>query len=94
MNNADLQRSNPELESITTGIDPNVTGDTPIIKKKPRQQLWIIIVIVALNSIGMSVVLPLLPFIVGKYLPSQQVVVGMSMLMSVFSACTFLQRLF
>jgi len=42
-----------------------------------------------LNSVGMSVVLPLLPFIVGKYLPTQQVVVGMSALMSVFAACTF-----
>lgn len=42
-----------------------------------------------LNSIGMSIVLPLLPFIVGKYLPSQQIVVGMSVLLSVFAACTF-----
>jgi MFS transporter, DHA1 family, tetracycline resistance protein len=38
----------------------------------------------------MSVVLPLLPFLVGKYLPSDQVVVGMSALLSVFAACTFL----
>jgi len=43
-----------------------------------------------LNSIGLSIVLPLLPFIVGKYLPFQQVVVGMSALMSVFAACTFI----
>ncbi len=57
---------------------------------KPKKNiLWIIIGIVLLNSIGLSVVLPLLPFIVGKYLPSQQVVVGMSALMSVFAACTF-----
>lgn len=42
-----------------------------------------------MNSIGFSVVLPLLPFLIGKYLPSQQVVVGMSALMSVFAACTF-----
>lgn len=54
-----------------------------------KKQLWIIIGIVALNSIGMSVVLPLLPFIVGKYLPSGQVVIGMSALISVFAACTF-----
>lgn len=54
-----------------------------------KYRLWIIIGIVLLNSIGLSVVLPLLPFIVGKYLPSQQVVVGMSALMSVFAACTF-----
>ncbi len=57
--------------------------------KSKKNTLWIIIGIVALNSIGMSVVLPLLPFLVGKYLPAQQVVVGMSTLMSVFAACTF-----
>ncbi|EHQ25305.1 tetracycline resistance MFS efflux pump [Mucilaginibacter paludis] len=56
---------------------------------KSKKQLWIIIGIVALNSIGMSIVLPLLPFIVGKYLSAGQVVVGMSALLSVFAACTF-----
>ena len=56
---------------------------------KSKKQLWIIIGIVALNSIGMSIVLPLLPFLVGRYLPAQQVVFGMSALLSVFAACTF-----
>ena len=56
---------------------------------KTNIRLWIIVGIVLLNSIGLSVVLPLLPFMVGKYLPSQQVVIGMSALMSVFAACTF-----
>ncbi|SEW53478.1 MFS transporter [Chitinophaga arvensicola] len=56
---------------------------------KSKKKLWIVIAIVLLNSIGMSIVLPLLPFLVGKYLPSEQVVVGMSLLMSVFAACTF-----
>jgi DHA1 family tetracycline resistance protein-like MFS transporter len=56
---------------------------------KSKKQLWVIIGIVVLNSIGMSIVLPLLPFIVGKYLPSGQVVVGMSALLSIFAACTF-----
>jgi Major Facilitator Superfamily. len=51
--------------------------------------LWIIMGIVLLNSIGFSVVLPLLPFLVGRYLTSQQIVVGMSALMSVFAACSF-----
>lgn len=54
-----------------------------------NNRLWIIVGIVLLNSIGLSIVLPLLPFMVGKYLPSHQVVVGMSALMSVFAACTF-----
>ncbi len=57
--------------------------------KSEKNKFRIIIVIVLLNSIGMSVILPLLPFLIGKYLPSQQVVVGMSLLMSVFAACMF-----
>ena len=57
--------------------------------KIKKNRLWIIVGIVLLNSIGFSVVLPLLPFMVGMYLPSEQVVVGMSALMSVFAACTF-----
>lgn len=57
--------------------------------KSKKFTLWIIIGIVLLNSIGFSIVLPLLPFLVGKYLPARQVVVGMSALMSVFAACTF-----
>jgi len=57
--------------------------------KSEKNKLWIVIGIVALNSIGLSIVLPLLPFIVGKYLPAQQVVFGMSALLSVFAACTF-----
>jgi len=73
--------------SIDTAI--NLPENNPAPKVKSQKQLWIIIGIVVLNSIGMSIVLPLLPFIVGKYLPSGQVVVGMSALMSVFAACTF-----
>ena len=57
--------------------------------KSKKYKLWIIIGIVALNSIGLSLVLPLLPFIVGKYLPAHEVVFGMSALLSVFAACTF-----
>ncbi|MEO8254649.1 MAG: MFS transporter [Flavobacterium sp.] len=65
-----------------------VTGATGKVGTK-KYKLWIIIGIVLLNSIGFSIVLPLLPFLIGKYLPSQQVVVGMSLLMSVFAACSF-----
>lgn len=53
-------------------------------------RLLILLGIVLMNAIGMSIVLPLLPFLVGKYLPAQQVVVGMSALMSVFALCTFI----
>ncbi len=56
---------------------------------KSKIKMWIIVGIVLLNSIGMSIVMPLLPFIVGQYLPSRQIVIGMSALMSVFACCTF-----
>lgn len=57
---------------------------------KPKKiPLLVLLAIVLLNSIGFSIVLPLLPFLVGKYLPEQQVVVGMSTLLSVYAACTF-----
>ncbi len=52
--------------------------------------LWIIVGIVLMNGIGMTVVFPLLPFLLGNYLPASQIVVGMSGLASVFAACTFL----
>ncbi|MBZ9637672.1 MFS transporter [Clostridium sp. FP1] len=51
--------------------------------------LWIIVGIVLMNGIGMTVVFPLLPFLLGNYLPASQIVVGMSALASVFAACTF-----
>ncbi|WP_343692602.1 MFS transporter [Chitinophaga sp.] len=54
-----------------------------------QYRLWIIIAIVMLNSIGLSLVLPLLPFLLSKYLPAGQVVMGMSLLLSVFAGCTF-----
>ncbi|MFT3902449.1 MAG: MFS transporter [Niabella sp.] len=58
-------------------------------ERNQKSALWIVIAIVLLNSIGMTIVIPLLPFLVGQYLPESQVVVGMSVLMSIFAACTF-----
>lgn len=60
------------------------------MKKKAKDiRLWIIVGIVLLNSIGFSIVLPLLPFVVGKYLASEEVVVGIGLLMSAYAICTF-----
>ena len=57
--------------------------------KMNKKYLWIIVGIVLMNGIGMTVVFPLLPFLLGNYLPDSQIVVGMSALASVFAACTF-----
>jgi len=55
-----------------------------------KKFLWIIVGIVLMNGIGMTVIFPLLPFLLGNYLHASQIVVGMSALASVFAACTFL----
>jgi DHA1 family tetracycline resistance protein-like MFS transporter len=53
-------------------------------------RLLLVTVIVLLNGIGMTIVFPLLPFMVGNYLPASHVVVGMSALASVYAFCAFL----
>lgn len=53
-------------------------------------KLWIVILIVALNSIGFSIVIPLLPFLLEDYLPSNQIVFGMGLLFSIYAICSFI----
>lgn len=55
-----------------------------------KRSLWIIVGITVLNAIGMTIVMPLFPFLLEKYVPAQEVAVAMSGLVSVFAVCTFL----
>lgn len=52
-------------------------------------RLWIILTIVFLYAIGMTIVFPLFPFLLGKYLPASQIVLGLSLLLSVYAICQF-----
>jgi len=54
-----------------------------------KRSLWIIVGITVLNAIGMTIVLPLFPFLLEKYVPAADVAVVMSALVSVFAICTF-----
>jgi DHA1 family tetracycline resistance protein-like MFS transporter len=54
-----------------------------------KRNLWIIIGITILNAIGMTIVFPLFPFLLEKYVPSTSVAGVMSALVSVFAVCTF-----
>jgi len=54
-----------------------------------KRSLWIIVGITVLNAIGMTIVLPLFPFLLEEYIPAKSVAVVMSALVSVFAACTF-----
>lgn len=60
-----------------------------MIKKHQNYKLWIILAITFLYAIGMTIVFPLFPFLLGKYLPAAQIVLGLSMLVSVYAACQF-----
>lgn len=55
-----------------------------------RPHLWLIVGIVLLYGVGMTIVFPLLPFLLGRYLPESQVVVGMGAMAAVYALCTFL----
>lgn len=54
------------------------------------RNLWIIVGITVLNAIGMTIVMPLFPFLLEKYVPKESVALVMSVLVAVFAACTFL----
>ncbi len=54
-----------------------------------KRTLWIIVGITVLNAIGMTIVLPLFPFLLEKYVPTASIAVAMSALVSVFAVCTF-----
>lgn len=54
-----------------------------------KRNLWIIIGITVLNAIGMTIVLPLFPFLLEKYVSAENIALVMSALVSVFAVCTF-----
>ncbi len=59
------------------------------MQSNKKRSLWIIVGITVLNAIGMTIVLPLFPFLLEKYVPATSVAVVMSALVSVFAVCTF-----
>lgn len=66
------------------------TNSPPALSGKPSKRfLWLIVGIVLLYGIGMTIVFPLLPFLLENYLPDSQVVVGMGGLAAVYALCTF-----
>ncbi|HSY62133.1 MAG TPA: MFS transporter [Cytophaga sp.] len=56
---------------------------------KKQRSLWIIIGITILNAIGMTIVMPIFPFLLEKYVAPENVAVAMSALVSIFAASTF-----
>ena len=51
--------------------------------------LWAIIFMMTINAIGMTIVFPVLPFLVGMYLPDSQIAIGVSALAAIYTLCQF-----
>lgn len=45
-----------------------------------KKNLWFIVGITMLNAIGMTIVFPLFPFLLGKYVANEQIAATMSIL--------------
>ena len=54
-----------------------------------KKNLWFIVRITILNAIGMTIVLPLYPFLLEKYVANTKIAATMSLLVSIFAICQF-----
>jgi DHA1 family tetracycline resistance protein-like MFS transporter len=54
-----------------------------------ERNLWIITAIIILNGIGMTIVFPVFPFLVGNYVSESQVAIALNTLVSVYALCEF-----
>jgi DHA1 family tetracycline resistance protein-like MFS transporter len=55
----------------------------------PKKHLWLIVCITILNALGMTIVLPLFPFLLNEYVSSKELPSTMGALVSVFALCQF-----
>jgi DHA1 family tetracycline resistance protein-like MFS transporter len=55
-----------------------------------QRSLWIVLGLTTLNAVGMTIVFPLFPFLIGQYVPESRVAVVLGGLVSVFAFCQFL----
>lgn len=55
-----------------------------------KWSLWIVIGLTTLNAVGMTIVFPLFPFLIGQYVPEGRVAAVLGALVSVFAFCQFL----
>ena len=57
--------------------------------KNKKRSLWIIVGLTVLNGIGLTIVLPLFPFLIGKYVPNAQIALVLGAIVSVYALCQF-----
>jgi DHA1 family tetracycline resistance protein-like MFS transporter len=59
------------------------------MKSHTKKHLWLIVCITILNALGLTIVLPLFPFLLNEYVSNKELAGTMSALVSVFALCQF-----
>ncbi len=54
-----------------------------------NKKFWLILIIALLNAIGLTIVIPLFPFLISLYVPEEQVAVYLGILVSIYAVCKF-----
>lgn len=54
-----------------------------------NRKLWLILVIALLNAIGLTIVIPLFPFLIGLYVSADEVALFLGILVSLYAVCKF-----
>ncbi|MEY8673608.1 MFS transporter [Francisella philomiragia] len=54
-----------------------------------NRKILIILIVAMLNAIGMTIVLPLLPFLLEFYIPTNQIALYLGILISIYAGCSF-----
>jgi DHA1 family tetracycline resistance protein-like MFS transporter len=54
-----------------------------------NKKLWLVLVIALLNAVGLTIVLPLFPFLISVYVPAEMVALYLGILVSIYAVCKF-----
>src|SRR2546423_13937905 len=56
---------------------------------KMNKKIWLILLIALLNAVGLTIVIPLFPFLISLYVPSDEVALYLGILISIYAVCKF-----
>jgi DHA1 family tetracycline resistance protein-like MFS transporter len=54
-----------------------------------NKKLWLILTIALLNAVGLTIVIPLFPFLISLYVPAEKVALYLGILVSIYAVCKF-----
>ena len=54
-----------------------------------NKKLWLILIVAFLNAVGLTIVIPLFPFLINQYVPAEKVALYLGILVSIYAVCKF-----